>query len=133
MYKRQLLLTLRVPKQKVLKPKGIKVVAKCVITCKVRFTARTDSGPRKKGKRMKTLQRKRVLKNERKWRKLRAGRQKTFVLQLPKKARKKLKRQLRGRGRAGITITAQMRSAAGTRTVKRRIVISTYRDAKRRR
>jgi hypothetical protein len=74
-----------------------------------------------------------VLKGEKKWRKLRAGRQKRFVLQLPKKARKKLERQLRGRRNAGVTITARMRSTVGTRTVKRRIVIRSYKSAKRRR
>ena len=50
--KRPLLLTLRVPKQRVLKPRGIKAYAKCQIKCKVRFTARTDNAPvKKKGRR----------------------------------------------------------------------------------
>jgi hypothetical protein len=36
-------------------------------------------------------------------------------------------------GRVGITIVAHMRSAAGTRTAKRRIVMRTYKKTDRRR
>ena len=55
--KRPLLLTLRVPKQRVLKPRGIKAYAKCQIKCKVRFTARTDNAPvKKKGKKLQEAQ-----------------------------------------------------------------------------
>jgi hypothetical protein len=131
---RPLLLTLRVPKQRVLKPRGIKAYAQCEIACKVRFTARTDTAPVKhkgaKLKKRKTLQKKKVLKGERKWRKLRAGKERRIFLKLRPKARKRLKRRMHKHGRVGITIVAHMRSAAGTRIAKRRIVMRT--DKKRR-
>ena len=127
---RPLLLTLRVPKQRVLKPRGIKAYAECEIACKVRFTARTDNAPvKKKGKKLKkrkTLQKRKVLKGERKWHKLRAGREQRIFLKMRPKARRKLKRRMHAHGRVGITIVAHMRSAAGTRTAKRRIVLRTY-------
>jgi hypothetical protein len=125
---RPLLLTLRVPKQRVLKPRGIAAYAMCEIACKVRFTARTDNAP-KKHKKRKTLQKKKVLKGERKWRKLKAGREQRIFLQLRPKARRKLKARLHGHGRAGITIVVHMRSSAGSRVAKRRIVMRTYKSA----
>jgi hypothetical protein len=134
---RPLLLTLRVPKQRVLKPRGIKAYAECELACTVRFTARTDTAPvKKKGKKLKrrkTLQKKKVLKGERKWHKLRAGREQRIFLKLRPKARKRLKRRMHVHGRVGITIVAHMRSAAGTRTAKRRIVMRTYKKGERRR
>jgi hypothetical protein len=134
---RPLLLTLRVPKQRVLKPRGIKAYAECEIACKVRFTARTDNAPvKKKGKKLrkrKTLQKKKVLKGERKWHKLRAGKEQRIFLKMRPKARKRLKRRMHKHGRVGITIVAHMRSAAGTRTAKRRIVMRTYKKTARRR
>jgi hypothetical protein len=134
---RPLLLTLRVPKQRVLKPRGIKAYAQCEIACKVRFTARTDTAPKKrkghKLKKRKTLQKKKVLKGERKWHKLRAGKEQRIFLKMRPKARKRLKRRMHAHGRVGITIIAHMRSAAGTRTAKRRIVMRTYKMSQRRR
>ena len=121
-----------------LKPRGLKAYAKCEIKCKVGFSARTDNAPvKKKGKKKaakrKTLQKKKVLKGERKWRKLRAGRERRVFLKLQPKARKKLKRRLRTHGRVGITVIVRMRSAAGNRTVKRRIVMRTDKKGERRR
>ena len=83
--------------------------------------------------RRKTLQKKKVLKGERKWRKLRAGREQRIFLKMRPKARMKLKRRLHTHGRVGITITVHMRSAAGNRTAKRRIVMRTYKKGERRR
>jgi hypothetical protein len=121
----------------VLKPRGIKAYAECEIACKVRFTARTDNAPvKKKGKKLrkrKTLQKKKVLKGERKWHKLRAGKEQRIFLKMRPKARKRLKRRMHKHGRVGITIVAHMRSAAGTRTAKRRIVMRTYKKTARRR
>jgi hypothetical protein len=132
-----LLLTLRVPKQRVLKPRGIKAYATCEIACQVRFTARTDNAPvKKKGhkaKKRKTLQKRKVLKGERKWHKLHAGREQRIFLKMQPKARKRLKRRMHAHGRVGITIVAHMRSAAGTRTAKRRIVMRTYKKSRPRR
>ena len=120
-----------------LRPRGIKAYAECEIACQVRFTARTDTAPvKKKGHRLKkrkTLQRKKVLKGERKWHTLRAGREQRIVLKLRPKARRKLKRRLHVHGRVAITIVAHMRSAAGTRTAKRRIIMRTYKKSERRR
>jgi hypothetical protein len=134
---RPLLLTLRVPAQRVLKPRGIKAYAECEIACKVRFTARTDTAPvKKKGsklKKRKTLQKRKVLNGELKWHTLRAGREQRIFLNLRPKARKRLKRRMHAHGRVGITIVAHMRSAAGTRTAKRRIVMRTYKKSERRR
>lgn len=134
--RRPVLVTLRVPKQRVLKPRGLKAYAECEIACKVRFTARTDNAPvkkkgSKKAAKRKTLQTKKVLKGERKWRKLRAGREQRIFLKMQPKARKKLKRRLHTHGRVGITITVHMRSAAGNRTAKRRIVMRTYKKGER--
>ena len=88
--RRPLLVTLRVPKQRVLKPRGLKAYAECEIACKVRFSARTDNAPvKKKGKKKaakrKTLQKKKVLKGERKWRKLRAGREQRVFLKISRR------------------------------------------------
>ena len=89
---------LRVPKQRVLKPRGLKAYAECEIACKVRFSARIDNAPvKKKGKKLKkrkTIQKKKVLKGERKWRKLRAGRERRVFLKMRPKARRKLKQRL---------------------------------------
>ena len=102
----------------------------------MRFTARTDTAPAKhkghKLKKRKTLQKKKVLKGERKWHKLRAGKEQRIFLKLRPKARRQLKRRLHTHGRVGITIVAHMRSAAGTRTAKRRIVMRTYKSDRRR-
>ena len=89
-----------------------------------RHRAGQAEGP--KLKKRKTLQKKKVLKGERKWHKLRAGREQRIFLKLRPKARKRLKRRMHNHGRVGITIVAHMRSAAGTRTAKRRIVMRTY-------
>ena len=63
----------------------------------------------------------------------RAGKQQRIFLKMRPKARRKLKRRLHTHGRVGITIVAHMRSAAGTRTAKRRIVMRTYKKTDRRR
>ncbi len=135
---RPLLLTLRVPKQRVLKPRGIKAYAECEVACKVRFTARTDTAPlrgrnARKAKPRRTLQRRRVLKGERRWRTLRGGREQRVFLTLQPKARRKLKRRMHTHGRVGITIIVHMRSAAGSRTAKRRIIMRTYKRSDTRR
>src|SRR4051794_5988733 len=66
------LLTLRIPPQRVLKPRGITAFAQCEVTCEVRFTARTDTSPLG-GRHRRTLQRRNVLRGERRWHALRAG------------------------------------------------------------
>jgi len=128
---RPVLVHLRVPAQRVIKPRKLSVYAKCDVRCKVRFSAKIDNAPKakkgKKAKKRRTLMGKRVVKRERKWVTIkRVGREKRMYLKLTKRALKRLKRQLHSKGRAGITVTAKMRSSAGKRTVRRRIVMRTY-------
>jgi hypothetical protein len=96
----------------------------------VRFTARTDTAPR--AGRRRTLQRRHVLRGWRRWRTLPAGQEQRVVLRLRGKAARRLKRRLHSHGRVGITVTARMRSAAGERTARRRIVLRTFRRGERR-
>ena len=73
-----------------------------------------------------------VIKKANKWVTLkRIGKEKRYSLKLTKKALRKLKKQLRKKGRAGITVTARMRSVAGDRVVRRRIVMRTYKKGYR--
>jgi hypothetical protein len=136
---RPALVHLRVPAQRVIKPRKLSVFAKCDVRCKLRFSAKIDNAPKakkaKKGKKAttrRTLMGKRVVKRERKWSTIkRVAREKRVYLKLTKRALKRLKRQLHRKGRAGITVTVKMRSAAGNRTVRRRIVMRTYKKGYR--
>jgi len=133
---RPALVHLRVPAQRVIKPRKLSVFAKCDVRCKVRFSAKIDNAPKakkgKKAKKRRTLMGKRVVKRERKWITIkRVGREKRVYLKLTKGALKRLKGQLHRKGRAGITVTATMRSAVGNRTVRRRIVMRTYKKGYR--
>ena len=135
---RPALVTLRVPAQRVIKPRRLNVFAECEVRCRLRFSAKIDNAPKaragRKAKRRRTLMARRVIKREKRWVTLkRAGREKRFALKLTKRALKRLKRQLRKQGRAGITVTARMRSSAGHRTVRRRIVMRTYKKGETRR
>jgi hypothetical protein len=123
---RAILLRLRIPRQRVIRPRGLNGYAECEVACRVRFTARLDSAPRH-GKRRRTLMARRVLRGERRWHALRAGRERRVFLRLRPRALKRLKRQLHRRGRVAITVVAHMRSTAGDRTARRRIVMRTYR------
>ena len=125
------LVTLRLPAQRVIKPRKLSVFAECEVKCKLRFSAKIDDAPKakigKKAKKRRTLMAKRVIKRERRWITIRrVGREKRVYLKLTPRALKRLKAQLHRTGRAGITVTAKMRSAAGNRTVRRRIVMRTY-------
>jgi hypothetical protein len=128
---RPALVTLRVPAQRVIKPRKLNVFAGCEVKCKLRFSAKIDDAPKakqgKKASRRRTLMAKRVIKRERRWIAVkRVGREQRFTLKLTRRALERLKRRLHLKGRAGITVTAKMRSAAGNRTVRRRIVMRTY-------
>jgi hypothetical protein len=126
------LVTLRVPAQRVIKPRKLKVFAMCEVKCKLRFSAKIDNAPKpaakgKKAKKRRTIMGRKVIKKANRWVTVkRVNKQKRFYLKLTKKALKKLKHQLHVKGRAGITVTAKMRSVVGNRTVKRRIVMRTY-------
>jgi hypothetical protein len=128
---RPALVSLRVPAQRVIKPRKLNVFAECEVRCRLRFSAKIDNAPKakagRKAKKRRTIMRKRVIKREKRWVTLkRVGREKKYSLKLTKRALRRLKRQLRKQGRAGITVTAKMRSSAGNRTVRRRIVMRTY-------
>jgi hypothetical protein len=51
------------------------------------------------------------------------GGAKRYTLKFAKRGLKRLKKQLRKKHRAGITVTVRMRSVAGNRVVMRRIVV----------
>ena len=126
------LLTLRVPRQRVHKKRKLKVYASCAIKCKLRFSVTLDNAPKRgaKAKRRKVLMGKKVIRQPKRWLKItRVGKERRFSLKLTKKARRTLRRQLKRRGRVGITVRVRMRSVAGNRYGKRRIVVRT---AKRR-
>ena len=131
------LVTLRVPAQRVVKPRKLKVYASCELRCKLKFSARIDDAPKpaKKGhkaKRRRVIMGNHVIKRANKWVTLkRIGKQKRYDLKLTKKALRRLKSQLHHKGRAGITITARMHSPAGNRVVSRRIVMRTYKHGYR--
>jgi hypothetical protein len=120
-----ILVRLRIPPQRVIRPRGLKGYAECEVACEVRFTARLDSAPRH-GKRRRTLMGRGVLRGERRWHALRPGREQRVFLKLRPRALERLRRQLHRRGRVGITVVAHMRSTAGARTARRRIVMRTY-------
>ena len=133
------LVTLRVPAQRVIKPRKLKVFASCEVRCKLQFNARIDNAPKpakgkkaKKAKKPRVLMGKKVIKNQKRWVTLkRVGKEKRYYLKLTKKALKKLKKQLHRKGRVGITVTARMRSPVGNRVVNRRIVMRTYKKGER--
>jgi hypothetical protein len=131
------LVTLRVPAQRVIAPRKLNVFASCEVKCKLKFSAKIDNAPKpaKKGKpakRRRTIMGRKVIKRANRWVTLkRIGTEKRYSLKLTKKALRKLKSQLHRKGRAGITVTARMRSVVGNRVVKRRIVMRTYRKGYR--
>jgi hypothetical protein len=131
------LVFLRVPAQRVIKPRKLKVYASCEVKCKLQFNAKIDNAPKpakkgKKAKKRRTLMGKKVIKKQKRWVKVkRIGKEKRFYLKLTKKALRKLKKQLHRKGRVGITVTARMHSPVGNRIVNRRIVMRTYKKGER--
>jgi len=136
--RRPTLVTLRVPAQRVIRPRKLKALASCELRCKLKFSAKIDNAP-KPGKKGRKAKKRRVImgskvikKNSKKWFALkRVGKEKRYYLRLTKKALRKLKTQLHRKGRVGITVTVKMRSVAGNRTVRRRIVMRTYKKGER--
>jgi hypothetical protein len=130
------LVTLRVPAQRVVRPRKLKVWVACELRCKLKFSATIDNAPKKarmghKAKHRHTVMSRHVIKGlkvkgkAKKWvTQKRIGHGKRYTLKLTKKAMKKLKRQLRRNHRAGITVTVRMRSVAGNRVVRRRLVVT---------
>ena len=122
---RAAVIRLRIPHQRVLQPGGLAIRAECEVACSVRFTAETDTAPRG-GKRRRILQRKGVLRGDRRRHALRAGREQRLFLKLRPAARRRIVRRLRRSGRVGVTVVAHVRSTAGEQTARRRIVMRTY-------
>ena len=129
---RPVLVFLRIPAQRVIGPRGLKLDATCEVACSLRFSAKIDSAP-KGGRKRHTLLAKRVVRKQRHAPRIRAGQTRRVFLKLTPRALKGLKRQLHRRGRVGITVTARMRSKAGNRTARRRIVMRTFKRGERRR
>jgi hypothetical protein len=131
------LVILSVPAQRVIKPRKLKVFATCEVHCKLKFSAKLDNAPKPpkqghKAKRRRTIMSTHVIKTKQHWiMQKRIGKQKRYYLRLTKRALRKLKSQLHRKGRAGITVTARMRSVAGNRVVQRRIVMRTYKKGYR--
>ena len=130
------LVTLRVPAQKVVKPKKLKVWVACELRCKLKFSAAIDNAPKKprmgrKAKRARILMSRYVVKDikvkgkTKKWvTHKRIGGGKRYALKFTKRGLKRIKQQLRTKHRVGITVTLRMRSVAGNRVVHRRIVVT---------
>jgi len=130
------LVVLRVPAQKVVKPKKLKVWVACELRCKLKFSAAIDNAPTKgrmgrKSKRARVLMSKHVFRGvkvkgkTKKWvTQNKIGGGKRYTLKFTKRGLKRLKQQLRKKHRAGITVTVRMRSVAGNRVVMRRIIIT---------
>ena len=130
------LVVLRVPAQKVVKPKKLKVWVACELRCKLKFSAAIDNAPKKgrmgrKSKRARVLMSKHVFRGikvkgkTKKWvaqRKIGGG--KRYTLKFTRRGLNRLKQQLRKKHRAGITVTVRMRSVAGNRVVMRRIIVT---------
>jgi hypothetical protein len=130
------LVTLRVPGQRVIAPRRLDVFASCEVRCRLKFAAKLDDAPKPAAQRRMAKRRvimsRTVIKRANRWVTLkRAGSEKRYALQLTRKALATLKLQLHRAGRAGITVTARMRSVAGNRVVRRRIVMRTYKKGYR--
>src|SRR3954453_2209943 len=132
------LVTLRVPAQRVVKPRKLKGWVACELRCKLKFSAKIDNAPKRarrghKAKRRRTLMSRHVFKGmkvkqqPKKWvTQNRIGGGKRYTLKFTKRALKRLKQQLRRHHRAGITVTLRMHSVAGNRVVLRRIVVTKH-------
>jgi hypothetical protein len=130
------LVTLRVPAQKVVKPRKLKVWVACELRCKVKFSAAIDNAPKqarmgRQAMRARVLMSRHVFKGikvkgkTKRWvtqKKIGGG--KRYTLKFTKRGLKRLKKQLRKKHRVGITVTVRMRSVAGNRVVMRRIVVT---------
>jgi hypothetical protein len=133
------LVTLRVPAQRVIRPRKLKAFVRCTVRCKLKFSAKIDNAPKakkgRKARRARTLMARKVFKTKKgvkRWvTQKRANRQKMYTLKFGKKAMKRLKRQLARKHRVGITLTLRMRSKAGNRVVRRRLVVRQYKHQRR--
>jgi hypothetical protein len=124
-------LTLRIPWQRVMTTRGITVWATCDRMCRLTFTAKVQTAPRHG--RARTAMALKVFRVAGSRRTLEPGREQRIKLRLTPRAVIRLHSVLLKRGRAAVRVDAKVRSALGTATVKRRIVIVTNRRAARHR
>jgi hypothetical protein len=122
-------LKLEVPWQRVMVTRGVTLKATCQEACRLGFTARVETAP-KRGRR-KTLMARRVFKLAGTRRSLPAGIPKRIKLRLTPRAVKTLRRTLLTKGRAAVLVRVGVRSARGAATVQRRIVLVTQKRAAR--
>lgn len=119
---------LKIPAQKVIKPRKLKVYARCLTRCKLKFSATIDNAPKKarmghKARKARVLMRTKVFKKKAKWLSLKPLTTKRYTLKFSKRAMKRLRTQLRKKHRVGITVTMRMHGAGGNRVVMRRLVV----------
>jgi hypothetical protein len=119
---------MRLPEQKVIKPRKLKVYARCLTRCKLKFSATLDNAPRKarmghKARKPRTLMRSKVFRTPRQWLELKALTTRRYSLKFSKRAMRRLRTQLRKKHRVGITVTMRMHGAADNRVVMRRLVV----------
>jgi hypothetical protein len=124
-------LTLRIPWQRVMTTRGITAYGKCDHRCRLTFTAKVQTAPRK-GKRVTVMSR-RVFRVAGTQRTLPVNVSRKIKLHLSPKAVLKLHQVLLRRGRAAVVVNARVKSSLGTATVSRRIVITTSKRAARHR
>jgi hypothetical protein len=116
-------LALRIPHQRVMHTDHVRVLASCSERCTVRFSGRATTAPRRG--RARVLKRRGLFRGERRARVVGVKRQGAVRLRLSRAGRSVLRRTLDSRGRVGVVITATVRGARGTRTVRKRIVLHT--------
>jgi hypothetical protein len=116
-------LTLRIPRQVVLKSKGIMLFGRCDEPCGIRFDAQIATAPKKKASKARVLMRRNVFHGAKTERRLAAGAEQAIKLKLTRKALKTLKRTLHAKRRAAVVVTATVSGSGGAGTVRRRIVL----------
>ena len=124
---------LRIPRQRVMHTDAVRLYARCSHRCRVKFAGRAETAPRARGATRRPLLRRGLFRGEQTRRRIGVKRQKRLELELTRRGRATLRRQLDRKARVGVVIRARVKGRYGTRTVKRRIVLHTtlIRDGKR--
>jgi hypothetical protein len=115
-------LVLRIPRQRVIATRGITLFGTCDEPCGVRFAASIATAP-KRARLSRVLMRRKVFRGTRVERRLAPGAEKAIKLKLTRRGLKTLKRTLRRKRRAAVTVIATVRGSGGVGTVRRRIVL----------
>ena len=124
---------LRIPRQRVMHTDAVRLYARCSHRCRVKFAGRAETAPRARGATRRPLLRRGLFRGEQTRRRIGVKRQKRLELELTRRGRATLRRQLDRKARVGVVIRARVKGRYGTRTVKRRIVLHTtlIRDGQR--